>query len=76
MPCSDSRDNEPRIVYRNGPDPEYERENARLLAKVDVLTDLLCKTGRARRNKTDIPPEVLNWWDEHCKLDKSRGEPW
>lgn len=29
-----------------------------------------CHDGR-----TDIPVEVLNWWQDHCKLDRKHGEP-
>ena len=53
-----------------------ETEMLKLRNTVNILTDLLCKTGRARYNKTHIPPEVLNWWVDHCKWDEERGEPW
>lgn len=75
MPCFDPRDHE-RVVYQKGVDPEYQREAERLQKKVDVLTDLLCKAGRARVNKTAIPVAVLKWWDDHCEWDRKRGEPW
>ena len=64
MPCYD-----PRVECSSN-------EVAELRAKVDTLTDLLCKAGRARHNKTNIPPEVLKWWEDHCEIDRKRGEPW
>jgi hypothetical protein len=70
-------------VYAKGHDPHYKtmynearQEALRISKRAAALTDLLCKAGRARHNKTDIPPEVLKWWEEHCKLDRLRGEPW
>lgn len=50
--------------------------NAKLTARNNILARLLCAAGRARKNKTDIPPDVLEWWEEHCKADEARGEPW
>ena len=79
MPCYDGRDDcriETRIVYREGIDPSWKVEAERLSERCKLLTDLLCKAGRARVNKTDIPPEVLSWWDEHCEIDRQHGEPW
>jgi len=77
MPCSDSRDREnERIIYRDGRDPADQEQISVLRSRLDLLTDLLCKAGRARRNKTEIPAEVLQWWDDHCKRDAQRGEPW
>ena len=75
MPCYDSRDNV-RTVYQNGVDPHYKAEAERLSARCKELTILLCDAGKARYRKTDIPTSVLNWWDEHCKLDAEHGEPW
>ena len=82
MPCIDGRDDEPRVVHKLGHDPHYQQmynhekdNNAKLQARVDELANLLCQTGRARRNKTDIPGPVLEWWRAHCELDRTRGEP-
>lgn len=82
MPCRDM-DDDIRYVYKEGHDPLYKKrfEGAQVLLnerkkRLDELTDLLCKAGRARYNKTKIPKEVLQWWDEHCKIDRARGEPW
>lgn len=75
MPCSDGRD-DVRIEYVRGVDPHYKAEADRLSKRCKTLTDLLCKAGRARYRKTEIPKEVLQWWDEHCKIDRARGEPW
>ncbi len=75
MPCSDSRDNV-TIRYEKGVDPAYQHEAQRLSKRCQELTQLLCKAGRAKYGRTDIPPEVLNWWQEHCKLDRAHGEPW
>lgn len=77
MPCYDPQ-NQPIIETRivNGVDPSYKTEAERLSKRCAELTDLLCKAGRARMNKTDIPVEVLNWWDRHCEMDRQRGEPW
>jgi len=78
MPCRDERDNEPRTVYvyKDGHDPWYKELCDRQQARLDMLADLLCKVGRARKNKTNIPPKVIKWWEDHCKHDASRGEPW
>lgn len=75
MPCRDPRDDE-RIVYTKGVDPEFQRKAERLQKKVNELTDLLCQTGRARLHKKEIPVSVLKWWDDHCEMDRKRGEPW
>lgn len=75
MPCHDSRDNR-GVVYAQGGDPYFKAEAERLSARCKELTNLLCAVGRARHGKTDIPPEVLNWWNDHCKLDAEHGEPW
>jgi len=75
MPCFDDRD-AIRVEYRDGHDPAMQREAQRLKKKVDELTNLLCLTGRARKNRTNIPKAVLDWWDDHCKYDNARGEPW
>lgn len=82
MPCRDY-DDEVRVVYRDGTDPSdreranrLEKDLAKAQNKLDMLTDLLCKAGRARYRKTDIPPEVLSWWIKHCEIDARRGEPW
>lgn len=75
MPCRDPRD-DVRVVYEKGVDPFYEEEAKRLALRCNMLTNLLCQAGRARHNKTDIPVEVLKWWDNHCKMDRLRGEPW
>ena len=68
MPCNDGRD----LVH----DTHFMREAERLAARCSRLTKLLCAAGRARYNKTNIPKEVLDWWDEHADIDKSHGEPW
>jgi sirohydrochlorin ferrochelatase len=75
MPCSDGQD-DVRYVYKDGHDPHYKQEAQRLSERCKELTILLCKAGRARHTKTNIPPEVIDWWNHHCKLDKSKGEPW
>jgi hypothetical protein len=77
MPCFDPQD-QPRVVERvvNGVSVQWKVEAERLSARCDALTKLLCKAGRARKNKTDIPVDVLNWWDEHCEIDRKHGEPW
>lgn len=75
MPCRDIND-ECRVVYENGHDPHYKMEAERLSKRSKELTDLLCKAGRARYNKTNIPAEVLAWWSRHCEIDRKRGEPW
>jgi hypothetical protein len=75
MPCSDGRDNI-RVEYEKGHDPHYREEARRLSARCAELTDLLCKAGRARYTKSNIPQSVLKWWEEHCEIDRKRGEPW
>lgn len=75
MPCIDERDSL-RIIYEKGHDPHYQQEAGRLSKRCQELTDLLCQVGRARYNKANIPGKVLQWWDDHCKLDKAKGEPW
>lgn len=75
MPCYDARDNV-RVVYEKGVDPYYKAEAERLSARCKEMTILLCAAGRARYRKEEIPVEVLNWWDEHCTLDREHGEPW
>ena len=75
MPCFDTRDRI-KVVYAKGVDPSYRDEAERLSKRCKELTALLCKAGRARYHKTDIPVEVLNWWQEHCKIDAAHGEPW
>jgi hypothetical protein len=75
MPCYDPRD-DTRVVYEKGHDPQYREEAKRLSQRCQELTNLLCMAGRARHNKTEIPPEVLNWWEDHCKRDRKKGEPW
>lgn len=84
MPCS-NQGTYPHVqtIYSEGPDPSDKIVIKRLRVELaeaktrnDFLADLLCKTGRARANKTDIPADVLSWWDEHCKFDRQRGEPW
>lgn len=74
MPCSDPRDSS--CFRESDPDPHLREENIRLSSRCAMLTDLLCKVGRARYRQHDIPPEVLDYWREHCALDSSRGEPW
>lgn len=63
-------------IHIKGYDSAYKAELERLNAKCKSITDLLCKAGRARYRKTNIPKEVLDWWDEHYVIDKSHGEPW
>lgn len=75
MPCYDDR-NDVRVVYASGVDPKYREEAERLAGRCKQLTQLLCAAGRARYRKEEIPPDVLTWWDEHCKLDRLHGEPW
>lgn len=77
MPCHDGRD-DVRIEtrYVNGVDPSYRAEAERLASRCNELTNLLCQAGRARANQTDIPVEVLAWWEEHCEIDRQHGEPW
>jgi hypothetical protein len=75
MPCHDPRDNV-SVVYAKGYDPHYQQEAERLGKRCAELTSLLCQAGRARHNKTNIPQPVIEWWDRHCKLDKSKGQPW
>lgn len=76
MPCRDDRDECHTYIYRDGYDPQAKKDIQELKAKLNRVTHLLCLTGRARYNKTNIPHEVITWWDGHCKLDKSRGQPW
>lgn len=75
MPCYDGRNNVREVIV-NGVDPHYKAEAERLSARCQEMTMLLCAAGRARYRKTEIPVEVLAWWDEHCKLDREHGEPW
>lgn len=82
MPCYDERDSV-RTIFKDGYDPsskyeieQLEKENKRLSDRCSNLTELLCATGRARYRKTEIPVEVLAWWDDHCKIDREHGEPW
>ena len=83
MPCYDSRDHQPQIVYKEGMDPAYKEEVEwlrgrckELFDRTNELATLLCNAGRACKNGTDIPEPVLQWWVQHCKLDESRGEKW
>ena len=77
MPCYDGEDRvRTKIVYEDGVDPHHKREADRLSLRCKALTTLLCAVGRARYNKTDIPAAVLEWWDEHCEIDRQHGEPW
>lgn len=81
MPCITYPDeygpkNKKTIPTENIQLATQEAEIVKLMTAVNTLTDLLCKAGRARHNKTNIPPEVLNWWADHCKWDEQRGEPW
>ena len=84
MPCHDPRDSS---TYHSDKIDRFckdvcdtrgrlESDNARLSERCKEMTDLLCKAGRARHSKTDIPVEVLKWWDEHMELDRTHGEPW
>lgn len=75
MPCYDERDRV-QTVFKDGHDPYFKAEAERLSARCKELTTLFCAAGRARHRKEEIPVEVLNWWDEHCKLDLEHGEPW
>jgi len=82
MPCSDGLPSY-QTVYKDGHDPYYKNaykdevaRNRKLKARNDLLADLLCKAGRAKYARTDIPGEVIDWWREHCRFDRSRGEPW
>lgn len=68
MPCY-----EPRTSINEA----AARDSIHILeARIDRLTDLLCKAGRARKNKTEIPSDVLSWWEKHCEEDRQRGEMW
>ena len=68
MPCHDHERNDPPNWYT-------ERDSA-AVSRAATLTDLLCKVGRAYFGKTKIPPEVMQWWDQHAKLDAQNNEPW
>lgn len=75
MPCRDDRDS-CQTVYREGHDPHYQELCQQLQARNNMLATLLCAVGRARKYQTDIPPEVIAWWRQHCMEDAARGEPW
>ena len=83
MPCSDGgptedeeRRNRERTSRRMNEQARLAQNYVESKKKLDKLTDLLCKAGRARKNKTNIPQADLTWWDDHYKLDAERGEPW
>lgn len=70
MPCYDTRD------HNCGNDAELRAENARLQARCDKLTDLLCQAGKAAYSHKEAPPAVHAWWDAHRRIDAARGESW
>ena len=75
MPCSDA--GWPQESRGITDEEQMKTTLALLRLKVDTLTDLLCKAGRARQNPYEqYPPEVLKWWEDHCEIDRKRGEPW
>jgi len=54
--------------------PSYSSLEIRM--ELDKVTQLLCSAGRCYWARTEMPQEVLIWWEHHCVLDKKRGEPW
>lgn len=68
MPCFDARSH-----YNYS---DHERDSKDLLDKINNLTDLLCKVGRAAYSGDVVPQDVLDWWFTHSGLDAMRGEPW
>lgn len=53
-----------------------ERVVCLLEERVHLLTDLLCKIGRALSEERPIPVECVKWLEDHACFDKERGEPW
>lgn len=50
MPCRNPED-DVRVLYENGVDPQYKLEAERLSARCQELTQLLCEAGRARKGQ-------------------------
>ena len=76
MPCYDPRNDIKEVVYEKGHDPYYKDEAKRLSDRCHKLTDLLCKVGRACYKKTLIPNDVIEWWEEHRRIDAFHGNDW
>jgi hypothetical protein len=77
--CSKELRKASKKISGKTPEIEISEKEAviyQLRNECNKLTNLLCMTGRARHNKTNIPQEVIDWWKNHCKQDEERGEPW
>lgn len=84
MPCYDGRDNEPRIVYQNGVNPEpFKYEISRLRDRINWLEAGLCAII-TELEKKNIANEVISqasksgltdlmsFWHQHKNEDVTR----
>ena len=84
MPCYDGRENEPRIVYQNGVNPEpFKYEISRLHDRINWLEAGLCAIINELEKKK-IANEVISqasksglinlmdFWLHHSKEDETR----
>lgn len=84
MPCYDGRDNEPRIIYQNGVNPEpFKYEISRLQDRVNWLEAGLCAII-TELEKKNIANEVISqasksglidlmsFWHQHKNEDVTR----
>jgi hypothetical protein len=52
-------------------DPDTHERPERLAKKVNVLTDMLCRTCQ-QVGAYDLPDDVAVWWDNHKVFDEKR----
>ena len=70
MPCNESQQERDHYAKQH-PDTGSD-----LQARLNVVTDLLCKVGKAIKNQEPLPQDVAEWMARHAKADIDRGQPW
>lgn len=61
MPCSDPHEDDDRRATK---------------ARLDRVTDMLCRLGRVAEAGGPVPADIVAWWREHRCLDAQAGRPW
>lgn len=61
MPCYDDRADDDRRAA---------------MARLDRVTDMLCRLGRAAYAGNPVPADAIAWWTEHRCVDETAGRAW
>lgn len=80
MPCYDSRDDEPRIIYETGVDPYKVIEQANRADKAEAMLCALLTEIQTLSNPSLIIAnasrhglvDIMSFWNKHQAKDKTR----